>query len=290
MSWLESHQSLRDHPKKDRLAELLYEGSVPADVADNAAIGLLHRLWWWALDYAPRGDLSGFSARQIAKGCCWSGDPGLLLEALKEAGFVERESGTLHDWDDYGGRLAEKREADAERKRRVRRTSGGRPADVPRDGAGTYIPNLQNLPDQPGSDLPREEEESPCPVRSADLATLGVADEWREASGTRGLKASQALLELGRRTCEECRRLAMPATCETIVDTCSEVYVSRLRQAIRASPRSMAAYLASITGVPGERLIERLTAAKRAAQRVGATSGRLGGNLEGLSCLQGMAP
>jgi hypothetical protein len=137
VSWLESHQSLREHPKKNHLAELLYEGSVPDDVADVAAIGLLFKLWWWALDYAPKGDLSGFTDRQIAKGCQWAGSPQVLVESLKKARWIDRETNALHDWEDYGGRLVAKREADAERKRSVRGASAGRDADAPRDGAGT---------------------------------------------------------------------------------------------------------------------------------------------------------
>lgn len=70
------------------------------------------------------------------------------------------------------------------------------------------------------------------------------------------LKASQALLELGRRTCEECRRLAMPASCKAIADVCGEVFVGRLLQAFRASPKSMPVYLSSIRGAPSERLSE----------------------------------
>ena len=51
-AWIESHQSLRDHPRKDQLAEELFVGRVPNDVANYAAVGILHYLWWWALDYA----------------------------------------------------------------------------------------------------------------------------------------------------------------------------------------------------------------------------------------------
>jgi hypothetical protein len=52
MAWLESHQSLRDHPKARRLARRL--DGLPA------SIGHLHALWWWCLDYAPNGDLTRY--------------------------------------------------------------------------------------------------------------------------------------------------------------------------------------------------------------------------------------
>lgn len=111
MAWLESHQSLRDHPKKDRLAELLFNGTVPLDVSDYAAAGLLHYLWYWALDYSHDGDLSKFSDGQVAKGCRWHGDATLLIGSLIESGFVDQDR-HIHDWDQYVGRLLERRERD----------------------------------------------------------------------------------------------------------------------------------------------------------------------------------
>ena len=51
MAWIKSQQVLREHPKLKRLARRL-EVSVPA------ALGHLHMLWWWALDYAQDGDLT----------------------------------------------------------------------------------------------------------------------------------------------------------------------------------------------------------------------------------------
>jgi len=119
MSWLEAHQSLRDHPKKDRLAELLFNGSVPNDVSDLASVGLLLNLWWWAIDYAQDGDLSKFSDRQIAKGCGFTGDAKLLVESLTEARFIDR-SRHIHDWQEYAGRWIQRKEKDAERMRTMR--------------------------------------------------------------------------------------------------------------------------------------------------------------------------
>ena len=136
MAWLESHQSLRYHPKKDHLAELLYNGSVPNDAADFAAIGILHAVWYWALDFAQDGDLARFSDRQIAKGVGWHGDPHTLVQALTAAGFLD-EDRHLHDWDEYGGKLLLKREQERERKAKWRSasTSAGQDAGQDADGA-----------------------------------------------------------------------------------------------------------------------------------------------------------
>lgn len=119
MAWIESHQTLRNHPKKDALSEALFVGSVPDDVADYAAVGLLQHLWWWALDYAQDGDLSSFTDRQVAKACRWSGDPATLRDALQSSGFMTGER-QLHDWHDYAGKLIERREKNRARMRDTR--------------------------------------------------------------------------------------------------------------------------------------------------------------------------
>ena len=118
-NWIKSYQALRLHPKKDHLAELLFNGTTPNDVSDYAALGLLHALWWWTLEYAPDGDLSHFSDRQIARGCGWLGDPTALMQSLTAAGFVDQDR-SIHDWDEYGGLLIERRSRNAEYMRKAR--------------------------------------------------------------------------------------------------------------------------------------------------------------------------
>lgn len=178
MAWLESHQSLRDHPKKDRLAELLFNGSVPIDVGDYAAAGLLHYLWYWALDYAHDGDLSRFSDSQIAKGCRYHGDGMTLIQSLIEAGFLD-EDRHIHDWDEYAGRLLAKRDQDRTRKKewRVRVPSASPDADAPRDGERTDRPT--NKPKKRISnpskvkDLVASIPQPTCPTCNAHMADDG---------------------------------------------------------------------------------------------------------------------
>ncbi len=137
MTWIESHQTLGDHPKKDRLAEALFDDGIPLDVADLAAIGVLHRLWWWSIEYAADGDLSRFTDRQVAKGCRWNGDPKRLTAALRDAGFVD-DDGRIHDWDDYAGKLLDSRRQAAERRAKSReRQKAARLAGEDGDAAGT---------------------------------------------------------------------------------------------------------------------------------------------------------
>lgn len=111
MAWIESHQELGRHPKTRKLARLLAI-SVPA------AIGHLHLLWWWALDYAQDGDLSKYDPEDIADAVMWDGDAQELCEALIKAGFLDQyESGLrIHDWADYTSKLQEHREKRARNK------------------------------------------------------------------------------------------------------------------------------------------------------------------------------
>lgn len=105
--WIESHLNLRDHPKTKRLVRFL-------EIERPLAIGLLHNLWWWAMDYARDGDLTDFADAEIADAAEWRGDPGLFINGLAQAGgeasegFLEYTADgrrVLHDWVDYAGRL-----------------------------------------------------------------------------------------------------------------------------------------------------------------------------------------
>lgn len=111
MAWIESHQELARHPKTKRLARLL-GCSMPS------AIGHLHLLWWWATDYAADGDLSAFPPEELADALLWDRDPQALIDGLQQARFLDGLQ--IHDWDDYAGRLAERRFANAQRMRRAR--------------------------------------------------------------------------------------------------------------------------------------------------------------------------
>ncbi len=127
MAWIESHQTLQRHPKVIGLA-------AKARLSKAAVIGHLHMLWWWAMDYAPTGDLSQFDPSLVAAAAEWDGDSDNWMTLLKEFRWVDQD-GHLHDWEQYAGRLLEIREKDRKRKseRRaedVRRMSGGCPADV----------------------------------------------------------------------------------------------------------------------------------------------------------------
>lgn len=151
MAWIESHQELGRHPKTKKLARLL-------GASCATTVGHLHFLWWWALDFAQDGDLSRYDAQEIAEGACWDGEgdrgADFFLDQLIGAGFVDKDGDrlTLHDWDEYAGRLIERRKKDRERKRVARSAdddgSGTTSDGLPTETDGHLEPQYPTEPDQ----------------------------------------------------------------------------------------------------------------------------------------------
>lgn len=93
MAWIESHQGLERHPKLLTLATKL-------NTDRYGAIGRLHCLWYWCLEYAPDGDLRKFDSQTIEKAC------DIPLETLASCNFVDcKPFLRIHDWWDYAGRF-----------------------------------------------------------------------------------------------------------------------------------------------------------------------------------------
>lgn len=185
MAWLQSHQSLGQHPKLRRLSALL-------GVSKAQAVGHLHYFWWWCLEYAPSGDLVKYQEIDIAFAAEWPGDVADFIEAMESAGFIERgEHGWLvHDWRDYAGRLLERREADARRKAARRtQTSASRPADVQRTSGG-HVADMSGRPTDAGSTVPNRT----VPNRTEPL--VAVADAPAPTKAVRPAPKPKATLTL----------------------------------------------------------------------------------------------
>ena len=161
MAWLEAHQSLGLHPKTRKASRLL-------GITRPTLLGHLFLLWWWALDYAPDGDVTRYGADELALAAEWDGDPEQFVAALIEcrfgdgAGFLERtDEGRLliHDWWDYAGKLVQRRRDDAERKAAERREAGRRRdvQDAPSfNSAPVQGPSDGHPPDAPTDGVRRE--------------------------------------------------------------------------------------------------------------------------------------
>ena len=151
MPWIELHQSLPRHRKTIELAAIL-------GISRVQVVGHMASLWLWAIDNAPDGRLAGIKPSVIAFAAEWDGDPAALVGALREAGFIDVGPDghmALHSWDQYIGRLIDKRRANAERMREARERARAvhvRDTDVARADDETRtceatVPN-QTVPNQ----------------------------------------------------------------------------------------------------------------------------------------------
>jgi hypothetical protein len=115
MAWLESHQELARHPKIRRFARV-------AGINIPTAIGHMHLLWWWAMDYAQNGDITRYTPCDIADAIFWEGEPEALFNALIDSGFLDSLDGStvIHDWHEYAGKRLEQMAKDRERKRAMK--------------------------------------------------------------------------------------------------------------------------------------------------------------------------
>lgn len=169
--WVESHQSLRNHPKVKKAARI-------AGINEFEMIGRLHCLWWWALDYAPDGNLTNYSDDDIEAAVDWQGQPGLFARALIDCGFnghgglinVTQDSREIHDWFDYAGKLLERRAANADRMREARAMHV---QNTSRARVG--LPNQPNQPNQP-----TEPNKQKKPVKAAKPPTPPQIEAFRE--------------------------------------------------------------------------------------------------------------
>ncbi len=112
-----AHVGLGRHPKTLKLAVVL---GVPVP----QAVGHLMFLWWWALEYAPDGDLSSFGPEALASACEWEGEPPDLTLALESTGFLDEAEGggfVIHDWSDHAGAVFARRSKHARRQKRLRK-------------------------------------------------------------------------------------------------------------------------------------------------------------------------
>lgn len=169
MAWIESHTTLREHPKTKRLCRVL-------GINRREAIGLLHILWWWVLDFAPEGDLSAYSDEDVADSIDWEGDASELITALTQAGFLDADR-RVHDWDAFAEKWIARRRANAERMRLARagrKVTDSEGAENVRDtqaARATQNGECVGLPDQPTNqptnrtspDQPTNQPEYPSP-------------------------------------------------------------------------------------------------------------------------------
>ena len=96
---MQVYTNICEHPKTSNLVDALAITSKDTE-PEMIAVGMLVGLWTWAAKNAYDGDLSGVSARAIAKACGWKKSPDNLVDALKSCGWLD-EDYKIHDWEEY---------------------------------------------------------------------------------------------------------------------------------------------------------------------------------------------
>jgi len=151
MSWIESHQSLTNHPKLLKLSSL-----TGYDL--DKCIAKLHRLWWWALDYAEDGDLRRFTPEEIGLGIQISdaNDAKRFYAGLIGSDFIDEKTLYIHDWLDYAGRyLKSKYHTNNPAKyEKILKKHSGKPKGKPVGKTKGELPTYLKLPNQPN--LPKD--------------------------------------------------------------------------------------------------------------------------------------
>jgi len=192
MAWIESHQELWRHPKTKKLARLL-------GVSVPTAVGHLHGLWYWALDFAQDGSLDKYEPEEIADAVLWEGEAADLMEALIGAGYIDQyDDGLgLHDWYDYAGKLLDRRAADRERKRKSsgkKQSSDGVPTEVQQKGVGNLTDSIRTVPNStvPNTteDHTPDGDDTDVKEKPQELQDRRFAEFWQEYPAKVGKQAA----------------------------------------------------------------------------------------------------
>ena len=100
MPWIESHQTIERHYKTlDLMNEMGWEL--------NATIGILHRFWWWCVDYTEDGDLRKHNPSRLGAAVgLFGSESNKFVNAMTKAGWIDSKPYPhIHDWWDYIGRF-----------------------------------------------------------------------------------------------------------------------------------------------------------------------------------------
>ena len=126
--WIRLYTGFFDHPKTRRLRREL------------GTIEPIQRLWCWAADCRPDGNLSSESPEDIEESARWNGEPGKCYAAMVSSGFidVDGDSVRLHGWGEKTGAgiesLIRSRANTAERQKRYRSKGSNALPNPSRDG------------------------------------------------------------------------------------------------------------------------------------------------------------
>jgi hypothetical protein len=188
--WVPLWLSLPRHPK---LARLALAGGVTA----NEAIGWLVRLWTYAAEFAPDGDLALSDAEILRVIEAPRTRRDVAVDALVDAGFLTVDR-RLHDWADWTGAHLERMEAERARVAAWRARKAG---ERDRTGTATATERAPNLRDDTRPDDTRPDQTILEPTSGS-----GSRRDWSTGIGRPIWDAFDAALGAARTTSERGRR------------------------------------------------------------------------------------
>ncbi|QLG39374.1 hypothetical protein HW560_15605 [Paenibacillus sp. E222] len=170
MLWIKSYVATDRDPKTGKFCRR-------TGMDRPTAVGSLHMFWWWAVDWAPDGNISEIEAEDIADAMHFKGDPSDLVSALFYAGYIEEteEGRGIVNWMEIGGKLIQNREKDAARKADkreeekkakassppVQKKSDGSPTDIQQKSGAEIEKEIEIKKDIKDKDIPPDQEKEP---------------------------------------------------------------------------------------------------------------------------------
>ncbi|MEP1642640.1 hypothetical protein, partial [Rhodopirellula bahusiensis] len=153
------------HPKFRALMRMLC-------VPQYAAVGILESVWMLASQFADDGDLTRFTAEEIADYVAWGGDAEKLLSVLIECRWLDNDDGrvVIHDWQDHCPRYVSDRISKRQRRAQVSENVGDSPRQSDSVGKNRRLP----------SQVKSNQTKSKCASRKRDASDCELFDQWWE--------------------------------------------------------------------------------------------------------------
>lgn len=132
--WIRVHANIADRRVVFRAVDEL-------KITRNEAIGLLVQFWGKASQNVPGGHLQRVSDTEIETWAGWRGKRGKFAAFIRER--HTDDDGRVREWDEYHGKLEDRREKDRIRKQRSRGKSDDGHADSPQDNPEDVTRNVR---------------------------------------------------------------------------------------------------------------------------------------------------
>lgn len=97
----------RGTPRHRKMRDLARRLNIPL----AHAVGIMEMIWHWAGQETPQGDIGLAEDREIAAAADWAGRPSVLVDALVDSRWLDRDDVyrlVIHDWPDHADNSVKK--------------------------------------------------------------------------------------------------------------------------------------------------------------------------------------